>query len=79
VRGGLTLQKLTKTQLLHSVSFFNLGGLELCLEGLSPQKSPRGDGTAYIFRFSRIAFFCIVLSNVFTPTRKALEFKHASQ
>jgi len=22
---------------------------------------------------------CIVLSNVFTPTRKALEFKHASQ
>jgi len=23
--------------------------------------------------------YCIVLSNIFTPTRKALEFKHASQ
>ena len=44
MRGGLTFQKLTKTQLIYSVSCFNLGGLELCLGGLSPQKLPRGDG-----------------------------------
>jgi len=31
--GGLTLKKLTKTQLIYSVSCFNLGVLELRLEG----------------------------------------------
>jgi len=30
---GLSMQKLTKTLLIHSVSYFSLGGLELCLEG----------------------------------------------
>jgi len=30
---GLSMQKLTKTPLIHSVSYFSLGGLELCLEG----------------------------------------------
>jgi len=31
--GGLTLQKLTKSQLIYSVSCFSLGGLKLCLRG----------------------------------------------
>ena len=33
VRGDLILQKLTKSQLIYSVSCFNLGGLEFCLGG----------------------------------------------
>ena len=45
VRGGLTFQKLTKTQLIHGVSCFNLGGLGALFGGLSPQNPPRGDGT----------------------------------
>ena len=40
VLGGLTLQKLTKYQLIYSVSYLSLGGLELCLGKLSPQKPP---------------------------------------
>jgi len=43
--GGLDIIKLTKTPLIYSVSRFNLGGLELCLGGISPPKPPRGDGT----------------------------------
>jgi len=31
--------------LIYNVTYFNLGGLEVCLEGLSPPKSPRGNGT----------------------------------
>ena len=31
---------LTNIPLIHSVSYFNLGGLELCLGGLSPPKPP---------------------------------------
>ena len=31
--GGLDIINLTKTQLIYSVSRFNLGGLELCLGG----------------------------------------------
>ena len=46
--GGLDIIKLTKTQLIYSVSRFNLGGLELCLGRLSPPKLPRGDGTDYV-------------------------------
>jgi len=42
-RGGLTF-KFEKTPLTYSVSYFNLGGLELCLGGISPPKPPRGDG-----------------------------------
>ena len=40
VLGGLTLQKLTKYQLIYSVSYLSLGGLELCSGELSPQKPP---------------------------------------
>jgi len=29
-----------KTLLIYSISYFNLGGLELCLGGLSPPKLP---------------------------------------
>jgi len=36
---------LTKTQLLYSVSCFNLGGLGALFEGAKPPKAPRGDGT----------------------------------
>jgi len=31
--GALDIIKLTKTPLIYSVSRFNLGGLEICLEG----------------------------------------------
>ena len=44
MRGGLTLQKLTKTQVIYGVSCFNLGGLELCFGGISPQKPPVATG-----------------------------------
>jgi len=36
---------LLKSSLIYSVSYFNLGALGLCLEGRSPPKHPRGDGT----------------------------------
>jgi len=42
--GRLDIFKFTKTHLIYSVSCFNLGGLELCLWGLSPQKSPVATG-----------------------------------
>ena len=43
---GLTLYKLTKTQLVYSVSCFNLvGGLGALFGGLSPQKPSCADGT----------------------------------
>jgi len=35
---GLDIIKLTRIPLIYSVSRFNLGGLELCLGGLSPPK-----------------------------------------
>jgi len=38
--GGLDILIFDKTSLIYSVSYFNLGGLELCLEGLSSTKSP---------------------------------------
>jgi len=44
-RGGLTF-KFGKNPLIYSVSYFNLGGSKFFLEGLSPPKTPRGDGTA---------------------------------
>ena len=43
--GGLALQKLTKSQLICSVSWFNLGGLGALFQGAKPPKPPRGDGT----------------------------------
>ena len=45
MRGGMTLKKSTKTQLIYSVSCFNLGGLGTSFGGLSPQNPPHGDGT----------------------------------
>jgi len=44
VRGGLDIIKLTKILLIYSVSRFNLGGLKLCLGGLSPPKPPVATG-----------------------------------
>jgi len=38
--------KLTKIPLIYSVSRVNLGGLEFCLWGAKPTKTPRSDGTA---------------------------------
>jgi len=37
---------MTKLPLIYSVSYFNLGGLELCLGGLSPPNSPVATGMA---------------------------------
>jgi len=42
----MTSENLIKILQIDSVSYFNLGGLELCL-GDKPTKPPRGDGTAY--------------------------------
>jgi len=39
VHGRLTIRKLTKTPQIYIVSYFNLGGLELCLGG-KPTKAP---------------------------------------
>jgi len=45
----------TKIPPNYSVSYFNLGSLELCLGGLSPPKHPRGDGTGVISKcFTKI-------------------------
>jgi len=45
--GGFGIIKLTKTPLIYSVSYFNLGWLGALFEGLSPPKPLRGDGTAW--------------------------------
>jgi len=44
--GGLDIIKITKTQLIYSVSRFNLGGLGALFGRSQPTKDPRGDGTA---------------------------------
>jgi len=44
--GGLGIRKFEKNSTIHSVSYFNFGGLEFCLGGISPTNSPCGDGTA---------------------------------
>jgi len=36
----LDILKIDKSQLIYSVSSFNLGDLETCFEGLSPPKPP---------------------------------------
>ena len=43
--GRLDIENLSKSPLIYSVSYFNLGTLRLCLERRSPPKHPRGDGT----------------------------------
>jgi len=42
--GGIDIIKLTKTLLIYSVSRFNLGGLEVCLGGISPPNPPVATG-----------------------------------
>jgi len=43
--GGVDILKIDNSPLIDSVSYLNLGGLELSLGGLSPPKPPpRGDG-----------------------------------
>ena len=42
--GGLDTKKLTKTQLIYSVSCFNLGGLGALFGGISSQKPPVATG-----------------------------------
>jgi len=42
--GRLDIEKLLKSPLIYSVSYFNLRDLELCPQGRST-KAPRGDGT----------------------------------
>jgi len=45
-RGGLDIENLIKSPIIYCVSYFDLGGLVLCLGGLSPSKRPpRGDVT----------------------------------
>jgi len=44
LQGGLIF-KFDKIPLTYTVSYFNLGDLELCSRGLSPPKPTRGDGT----------------------------------
>jgi len=39
---------LTKTQLIYSVSCFNLGGLGALFRGKNPPEAPRGDGTGLV-------------------------------
>jgi len=42
----MTFQKLTKTPLVYSVSFFNFGGFGALFGWAKPSKAPpRGDGT----------------------------------
>jgi len=43
--GRLDIENLLESAVIYSVSYFNLGDLGLCLEGLIPPKHPRGDGT----------------------------------
>jgi len=43
--GRLDIENLSKSPLIYSVSYFNLGTLRLCPGRRSPPKLPRGDGT----------------------------------
>jgi len=61
VRGGLTFQKLTKTQLIYSASCFNLGGLGAFFWGAKPPKAPRNDGTALFCDFLAFPFLTKIL------------------
>jgi len=46
-RGGLDIEKLIKPPMIYSVSYFDLGGLLLCLGVLAHQSPPTlGDGIA---------------------------------
>jgi len=45
---GLDIENFIKSPMVYSVSYFDLGGLVLCLGGLSPPK-PRGDETGMTF------------------------------
>jgi len=42
---GLDVENLTKTPMIHSVPYYDLGGL-------SPPKPPRGDGTGSVHSFT---------------------------
>jgi len=44
VQGCLAFEKLTKTPLIYSISYFNSGVLEVCFAGLSPPKPPVATG-----------------------------------
>jgi len=50
MQGGLTLQKLKKSQLIYSVSCFSLGGLGALFGGANPPKAPRGLDVGFTFR-----------------------------
>ena len=61
--GRLGIENLLKSPLLYSISYFNLGGLGLCLHGRSPLKHPRGDGpespwTANSWRSLKWSTYC---------------------
>ena len=48
VQGCLTFQSLTKSPLIYTVSYFNLGVLEPCFAGLNPKKNPSDDGSEIV-------------------------------
>jgi len=45
VPGGLDIENLIKSPMIHSVPYFDLRGLGTLFGGAKPTKSPRGDGT----------------------------------
>jgi len=62
---GLDIPKIYKTPLVCSVSYFNLGGFELCLGGLSPPRPHGGDGTGQMATHLSLDYICIYDFKIF--------------
>jgi len=50
--GGIDIENLIKSPMIHTVSYFDLGGLVVCLGVLSPPKPPVATGLMVLSRFS---------------------------
>jgi len=53
--GGLDIVKIDKTPQIHSISYFNMGGLEFC-GGLSPPKTPMVTGMLELQSVDKAAY-----------------------
>ena len=72
--GGLDIENLIKTPLIHIGSHFNLGGSVFPLGGLKPPKPPCGEGTA-LHAFRR----CSATSNCYSDLRARISLSREQE